>query len=184
MAYWILGEVQNSIEDLDFLINCSSEFPCSDSAMPSEFAEAYSNRGFVYREMGQPLRAIEVLDEAIRLDPNSSAAYNNRGIAYSDLGEYQQAIQDYDEAIRLDGVSIQAYLNRGVAHVELGRPDRAIGDSLMAITLAPQQGGGYALGAVAYTLLGDEAEARRHFDRAVELGFSPDFLERELWGAK
>ena len=52
--------------------------------------------------MGQYQRAIQDLDEAIRLDPQYAHAYFIRGTAYDRLGQTEQANQDFDEAIRLD----------------------------------------------------------------------------------
>ena len=48
-----------------------------------------------------PKKAIEYLNNAIKLQPDYSDAYINRGIAYYKLGQYQRAIEDYDEVIRL-----------------------------------------------------------------------------------
>ena len=64
-----------------------------------------NNRGVAYRSLGQPQRAIQDFDEAMRLGPSNpsiASTYTNRGNAYEDLGQYQRAIQDHDEAIRLD----------------------------------------------------------------------------------
>ncbi len=63
---------------------------------------AYNNRGNAYNDLGEHQRAIEDLNEAIRLDPKLAMAYNNRGISYGNLGEHQRAIEDYDEALRLE----------------------------------------------------------------------------------
>ena len=73
-------------------------------------------------------KAIEYLNEAIKLKPDLVEAYNNRGKAYGDLGQHQQAITDYNEAIRLKPDYAHAYNNRGVAYFmqgnyELGCPD-------------------------------------------------------------
>ena len=75
-----------------------------------------------------PQKAIEYLNEAIKLKPDLAEAYNNRGKAYGDLGQRQQAITDYNEAIRLKPDYAHAYNNRGVAYFmqgnyELGCPD-------------------------------------------------------------
>ena len=50
---------------------------------------------------GQFERAIQDLDEAIRLDSELAPVYFSRGTAYLDLGQPHQAIQDFDEANRL-----------------------------------------------------------------------------------
>jgi tetratricopeptide (TPR) repeat protein len=63
-----------------------------------------------------PQKAIEYLNEAIKLKPYLAEAYNNRGNAYGDLGQHQQAITDYNEAIRLKPDYAHAYSNRGNAY--------------------------------------------------------------------
>jgi len=70
-------------------------------------------------ELGQPERAIEDYDEAIRLDPQHIEGYTNRGLAYHILGQYQQAIEDYEEAIRREP-SAEIYYMRGLANQALG----------------------------------------------------------------
>src|SRR5580698_3461390 len=42
-------------------------------------AVAFSSRGTAYARKGQYDRAIEDLDQAIRLNPNDAVAFNNRG---------------------------------------------------------------------------------------------------------
>ena len=54
-----------------------------------------------YHLLGEHQRAVEDLDEAIRLDPKYADNYYNRGNAYGKLGEHQRAIQDYERAIQL-----------------------------------------------------------------------------------
>ena len=45
----------------------------------------YNNRSRSYAELDQHQRAIQDLDEAIRLIPQYAAAYNNRGRSYAGL---------------------------------------------------------------------------------------------------
>jgi tetratricopeptide (TPR) repeat protein len=48
--------------------------------------DAFYNRGTAYRDKREYDRAIQDLNEAIRLDPNLALAYDNRGNAYSRKG--------------------------------------------------------------------------------------------------
>ena len=52
----------------------------------------YNNRGRSYMELRQYKRAIQDLDEAIRLNPQYAAAYNNQGRSYASLDEHQLVI--------------------------------------------------------------------------------------------
>src|ERR1022692_1897017 len=48
---------------------------------PKDLAVAYSNRGTALSAKGDDDKAIEDLNEAIRLDPQLAMAFNNRGLA-------------------------------------------------------------------------------------------------------
>ena len=48
------------------------------------------------------VKAVEDLNESIRLDPDYAWAHCNRGDVWLDTGKYDKAIEDYTESIRLD----------------------------------------------------------------------------------
>jgi tetratricopeptide (TPR) repeat protein len=66
-------------------------------------------------------RAIEDLDNAIRLNPSYSEAFVNRSLAYAHQREHERAIADFTEAIWLEPRNADAYTNRGVAYAAKGR---------------------------------------------------------------
>ncbi len=68
----------------------------------------------------------------------------------------------------------------GAEHQEAGRLAEAIEDYDEAIRLDPQLALAYANRAVAYTLLGRDAEAQQDVDRAVVLGIDPAALRSEI----
>ena len=51
--------------------------------------------------LGQILRSLEDLDEAIRLKPKLADAYSSRALAYTLLGKDVEAQQDFDRAVEL-----------------------------------------------------------------------------------
>jgi tetratricopeptide (TPR) repeat protein len=82
-----------------------------------------------------PKKAIEYLNEAIKLKPDLAEAYNNRGNVYVDLGQHQQAITDYNEAIRLKPDYDRAYSNRGSAYFIQGNNSLGCFDAQKACEL-------------------------------------------------
>ena len=90
-----------------------------------------------------PKKAIEYLNNAIRLQPNYANAYNIRGISYTKLEQYQRAIEDFNETIRLKPDFTNAYVNRGVAYALLLQYQRAIDDFNKAIRLKPDNVNAY-----------------------------------------
>jgi len=78
--------------------------------------------------MADHMKALDLLNRAIELNPNDAINYNNRGVALYKLGRYQQAIKDFNRAIHLDPNDLYAYNNRGDAYYDLGKKNRACND--------------------------------------------------------
>ena len=58
-------------------------------------------------------RAFDLLDKAIKLNPNNAALYLNRGNALYNLKQFSDALENYDKAILLKSDYAEAYSNRG-----------------------------------------------------------------------
>jgi tetratricopeptide (TPR) repeat protein len=84
-----------------------------------------------------PEKAIEYLNNAIKLQPKYVDAYHLRGINYATLKQFQPAIEDFNEAIRLQPTYIDAYKSRGVTYTTLLQYQRAIEDFNKVISLKP-----------------------------------------------
>ncbi len=69
--------------------------------MQPDLAEAFSNRGNVYRKKGRFDRAIKDYDEAIRFKPDNAQVFADRGLAYEKKGEPNQALLDFEKAYAL-----------------------------------------------------------------------------------
>ena len=66
-----------------------------------DFADAYSNRGWCYIQLGLYEKAIMDVSEAIRLKPDYADAYHNRAIAYHMLGDDKAGLSDLKKAKQL-----------------------------------------------------------------------------------
>lgn len=63
---------------------------------------AYSSRGSAYSHLGQYVRAIQDLNEAIRLKPDDPLAYDERGDAERKMGNAAAADADHAKAKAID----------------------------------------------------------------------------------
>ena len=72
----------------------------------------------------------------------------------------------------------------GLAYLHLGQPQPAVESYDQAIGLNPQDADAFSGRALAYTLLGKEAEADQDVVQAVELGVDPDALREAIQGLK
>ena len=101
------------------------------------FSDAYSNRGVLKNDLGDPEGAMKDYDKAIELDQNNAAAYNNRGNLKKDSNDFEGAMIDYDKAIGLDQNSAITYCNRGNLKDDKGDSLGALKDYEKVIELEP-----------------------------------------------
>jgi tetratricopeptide (TPR) repeat protein len=125
-------------------------------------------------KLTDPKKAIEYLNNAIKLQSDNAKAYCHRGIAYENLGQYQLAIADYNETIRLKSDFADAYSNRGDAYNNLGQYQRAIENCNKAISLKPDHASAYNNRANAYNYLGQHQLAIEDCNEAIR--FKPDLI--------
>jgi tetratricopeptide (TPR) repeat protein len=130
------------------------------SGDPERIAAALNNRATLYDDKGDYDRAIELFNEAIRLNPRDAVTFYNRANSYYNKQDYARSIADDDEAIRLDPAFADAYNDRGDSYDNLGNPARAIPDYDEAIRLNPSDADFYYNRAIAYG-------HRREYDRAI-----------------
>lgn len=127
----------------------------------------YNNRGLVYFQSGQLLRAIADYDKAIQLDPQLASAYNNRANFYAASGHLTAALFDYDCALDLNPSYVRGWINRGITLRDLGRYEEAIENFDVAAVLGQLEGNIYAERGRTYHLWGDWNLAIADYQRAL-----------------
>lgn len=82
-----------------------------------------TNLGVTLLRKGDASDAVEVLEYALKLEPNSAGRHANLGLAYSEAGRSDQAIEELNKAIELDPASESAY--QKLAEIYLSQNDPA-----------------------------------------------------------
>ena len=145
---------------LTFICSCSEK---------NETASYWFNKAEASKET-DPKKAIEYLNNGIKLQPKVFAAYYNRGIAYEKLGRNQSAIEDFNEAIRLKPDDANTYHNRGVTYTVLLQYQRAIEDYNKVISLKPDFADAYKLRGYVYFKQGNKKLGCPDAKKACDLG--------------
>ena len=134
---------------------------------------------------GNPQKAVEDFDTALRLNPNYLEAYQKRAETYHQwamdnmahpVREIQEenktrflnAIADCDAAIQLDPKNDKSWRIRSRVHVSLGDYDTTIDDATQAITLKPVSTNVFER-AVIYETMGDLQHALDDCTEAIRL---------------
>jgi len=88
-------------------------------------------------------RSIDLLSQAIELDPRFTLALKSRGAAYLKLDKVQEAIADMNAVIEMAPENARAYHMRGLAFDKSGDFDQALEDFGRALKLNPEYGTAY-----------------------------------------
>lgn len=111
-------------------------------------------QAIVFYDSGDYTNAIETLNQAVQLFPDSGAIYSYRGFSYFQLGNYREAVADLTQAIIRMGDSAELFTLRGAAYYQQSMYPEAIGDLTQAIKLDPNSTNAYTYRAMAYDATG------------------------------
>ncbi|MBF0120018.1 MAG: tetratricopeptide repeat protein [Desulfobacterales bacterium] len=136
------------------------------------FAKAYKAMGEAYKKMGKvdeaqkfmqkaadiflskekDQDAEEVLNEILKMNPDTINVYNSMGVLYRRKGNYSVALKQYEKALIIHPNEPNIYYNIGRLYIDLNDPAKAKASFAAALKVKP-----------------DFKEAREVFD-AIELG--------------
>ncbi|MHC1751465.1 tetratricopeptide repeat protein [Humidesulfovibrio sp.] len=98
-------------------------------------ATTLKQRAVAYMHLGQHKRAIEDINQAVKLRPDDADNYYLRGFSYRALNDNERAVEDCNRAINLDRNFAAAYATRAFAHKSLGNLSQARSDAQRALLL-------------------------------------------------
>ena len=137
-----------------------------------DFADAYNERGIVYRHMKEYDKAIEDYNKAVEINPNHVVAYNNLSITYGMMVEPDKAIDAATKAIKADPTFPNAYHSRAIAWMKKNKQKKAIKDFDACLNLASGDGPSYYWRGKAYFDIENHGEAIEDFIDAMKCDIS------------
>lgn len=164
------GRFRQAVADLDLALQ-----------RDPRYVDALNNRGFALLQLARHDRALADLNQALTIDPKYVNAWNNRGLVKRAAGDLEGALLDFTQAMLLDPQNPKYYDHRREVYVLQGAHDKAREDERKIafltrlrtlnsmIATEPGQPAGYLARAEHFRQQGDETQAQRDFDRAVEL---------------
>ena len=119
-------------------------------------------------QAGDAAKAKDLLQQALRLDPEHAHALGNLGMAYESLGAGSLARAMFEKAASLDPQYAEAHLNLGLKLAEAGDFAAALESIEHAVTVSPELAGARKALGMVLTRLGRSREARPHFEWIVQ----------------
>lgn len=132
-------------------------------------ADAYNNRGVLYKQVGHMEEALKDYNKAIELNSNDAGIYNNRGSLYAELGNQEKALEDYNKAIELNPTADGTYNDRADLWLKSQQYEKALNDILYAIRLKSSEAIYYITKGEIYLAMKNYSDAILQFNQALSL---------------
>lgn len=123
----------------------------------------------VLLDTDRPEEALESIEEALDLDPESRGVYRVLGRVHYALGDVEKAIESYQEALKIDDEDVWSMNNLGWTLIREGRYDEAIFPLARATSLRDDVAIFHNNLGIVLEQLGLPGSAETSFRRAVEL---------------
>jgi tetratricopeptide (TPR) repeat protein len=105
--------------------------------LPEMTSDDFSNLGIVLMKMNQPARALEALQTAVSMDPNSVTYLFNQANAFAAVGQFDQAEAAFRRCIALAPTLAGAHTGLGIVLAQTDRLTDAITEFRAALRLQP-----------------------------------------------
>ena len=111
----------------------SLELDPTEQDMPS----IYSYMGISFNEMGEYLKALDVLKKAETYDNERTDIYNSMGFSHFKLKNHEQAIECFNKVLQIDPGSAIDYANIASNYRDMGQKEKAIHYYEMSLAIDP-----------------------------------------------
>ena len=134
--------------------------------------------GELYQGVGEPNKAIEVIEKAIALNPEESALYTRLGIAQQSLEMMANAEQNFRKAVEMEGPDkpTMGFLAQVLQLTERMHEVPPLWKSV--VDASPANGHAWANYAASLFQAGSQAEGLRAFDEGMEKAEEPIVVKR------
>ena len=103
-------------------------------------AEDLYNRAYVLYDQGKYGDAIDLLSEAIKIEPENATYLAERGFNYVEVKRHSNAIADFNKSLSINPNNSDALSARGWSYFDIDQVDRAHADFTKAIQVDPENG--------------------------------------------
>ncbi|MEM6301776.1 MAG: tetratricopeptide repeat protein, partial [Pseudomonadota bacterium] len=129
--------------------------------------ELLNAKGFALFQNGDSQRAVGVLENAVRQDPNHWKSHNNLALAYVDLGDYAIAEAHFRESLAIEAQPA-IYNDLGFVLERQGLAREAMESYREAVAIAPESATAHFNLASALARRKTNGEAEQHFLASIE----------------
>ncbi len=153
-----------------------------DKLLPGKYYAKFF-LGSSYISANEPLKALEYLKEALKLEPKNQdipSIYSYMGVSLKELERYREAIEVLEKGEEYDSERTDIHNLMGFCYFKLKEHEKAIKCFRKVLHLNPSSAIDYANIASNYRDMGDSKKAVKYYRRALELDPTIDFARENL----
>jgi len=139
------------------------------SSKDPQMVDAIVLMAVIKKNEGDAGGAIALLQNAIKINPDSFAAHSNLGNIYADRKLWPEAMREFQEAVRIDDTQAETRRNFGFVCMQMGKIDKAISELSAAVGISPGYAVAYYNLAEAYSIKGLKGEAIWNYRKFLQL---------------
>jgi len=152
------GDTSNAILNLQFAVDNDQEF-----------YDAYIQLGILHAAQNNDL-AVDYYNNALNIDPNSVEAHYNLAMYYQEHEKLNEAMEEYVNILQIDNCFKHAHYNLGYINLEYLKVfNISLKHFTDAINCDPTYVEAYFNRGLSYEGLGDVINARKDYEKALEL---------------
>ena len=144
------------------------------------YAEGWRALGYCYLREERPAKTMEVIKQAMKLQPMAWSNYRLLGATYYDKKDYDRAIVALKEAIRLKPNEWSSYHLLGTVYYNKKEYDKAIVALNEAMRLEPYEWSNYHFLGRIYLEIADYQKALRAYEKGLQLNPSLKILQEKI----
>lgn len=156
LQHMLKGNLKNALEDILEAISLAPD---------ENYLEAHA---YVYKQMGQLDKAIEVLSNGIKRAPEKPYLYLYRAAFYEGIGHFQEAISDVTQAINISPTPLVYYHDRVRIYLKTKQYEEALNDCNKCIESEPKDWTHYRVRSEVYEAMGRKNNANSDYQMSLE----------------
>jgi ribosomal protein S12 methylthiotransferase accessory factor len=153
-----------------------------DELLPGKYYTMFF-LGMSHLSIDEPLKAIQYLEEALKLEPKNQdipSIYSYMGVCLKELEQYTEAIEVLEKGEEYDSERTDIHNLMGFCYFKLKEHEKAIKCFRKVLHINPASAIDYANIASNYRDIGNREKAIRYYQLALELDATIDFAKENL----
>ncbi len=128
-------------------------------------AESFSNLGLLYSRTEKFEKGLNMMDSALKYNPNYTDAHINKTSVYLKQGKFEEAISEADKVMKYDHANEKALVVKGIANLNLKQFDLSLKYLNAALIIDSTDVTCLKVLGITYQNMGDTLNANKYFQK-------------------